>query len=107
MEGEEKRKFSRWYLKEEEKINLTFSEFKEGIKVIDISAGGIKIISHQPLEVGKIVTGRLTLAPMNLPFFMKEIGPYFIKGKVKRVEETNQGWKIALEFEKVSTSPLA
>jgi len=104
---EEKRKFNRWYLKDEERTDLILSEFKEGIKVVDISAGGAKIISPQPLEVGKTVTGRLTLAPINLPFFMKEIGPYFIKGKVVRVEETEQGWRIALEFEKVSTTPLA
>ncbi len=104
---EEKRKFNRWYLKGEEKTDLILSELKEGIKVIDISAGGAKIISSQPLEVGRIVTGKLTLIPMNLPFFIKEIGPYFIRGKVVRVEETDQGWKIALEFEKISTSPLA
>ncbi|OQX86347.1 MAG: hypothetical protein B6D55_06265 [Candidatus Omnitrophica bacterium 4484_70.2] len=104
---EEKRKFNRWYLKGEERTDLILSELKERIKVVDISAGGAKIISSQPLEVGKTVTGRLTLAPINLPFFMKEIGPYFIKGKVVRVEETEQGWRIALEFEKVSTTPLA
>lgn len=103
----ERRRFNRWYLKGEKETNLILSEIKEGIKVIDISAGGIKIISPQPLEVGRAVTGKLILVPMNLPFFMKEIGPYFIKGKVIRVEETDQGWKIALEFEKVSTTPLA
>ena len=104
---EERRKFNRWYLKEEEKTDLILSEFKEGVKVLDISAGGVKILSSQPLEVGKTVTGKLTLAPMNLPFFMKELGPYFIKGKVVRVEETNRGWKMVLKFEKVSTAPLA
>ena len=104
---EERRKFNRWYLKDEEKTDLILSGLKERIKVVDISAGGAKIISSQPLEVGKTVVGKLNLIPMNLPFFMKEIGPYFIKGKVVRVEEANQGWKIALEFEKVSTTPLA
>ena len=104
---EEKRKFNRWYLKGEERTDLILSELKERIKVVDISAGGAKIISSQPLEIGRTVTGKLSLIPMNLPSFIKEIGPYFIKGKVVRVEETNQGWRIALEFEKVSTTPLA
>jgi len=104
---EEKRKFNRWYLKEGEDSSLTLFQYGEKIKVLDISAGGVKLLSPQPLEVGKTVTGRLNLIPGNLPFFIKEIGPYFIKGKVTRAEETDKGWKIALTFEKVSAIPLA
>jgi len=104
---EERRKFNRWYLSEKEDIELILSESNERVKVLDLSAGGAKILSSSFMDVGKTLKGKLKLSSLNFPFFIKEIGPYFVEGEVTRAEKEDAGWKIALKFNKVSTLPFS
>ncbi len=99
---EERRKFNRWYLEEKEKavISLADTENKEEVEVVDISAGGMRFFSSRPVEIGTTVYGEFKVLP--------NLGPYFIKGRVNRVEKRKEdAWEIAIQFEKVRTIPEA
>ncbi|MCD6583468.1 MAG: PilZ domain-containing protein [Candidatus Omnitrophica bacterium] len=94
---EERRKFNRWYV-EEEKAVISCAGVREEGKVVDISAGGMKINLSRPVEIGSIIYGEFKILPT--------IGSFFVRGKVSRVMEKEGMWEVAVEFEKVSTLPL-
>ena len=95
---EERRKFNRWYVEEEEKAVIACAGVKEEGKIVDISAGGMKINLSRPVEIGSIVSGEFKI--------LSTISPFFVRGKVSRVIEKEGMWEVAVEFEKVSTLPL-
>ncbi|OQX80780.1 MAG: hypothetical protein B6D56_04130 [Candidatus Omnitrophica bacterium 4484_70.1] len=92
-----RRKFNRWHLEKGEKILITFPDREEEVNLLDVSTGGMKISSSNPVEVGSIIYSKFKVLP-NLP-------PFFVRGKVVRLQEKGGSWEIAVEFEKVSTLP--
>jgi len=95
---EEKRRFNRVGIGERGTAVVTCGGLREQVQILDMSAGGMKISFSRPVNVGAEVTGKLNVLP--------NLGPFFIKGKVVRILETDGAWKSAVEFDKVSTIPL-
>jgi len=94
---ERRRKFNRWHLEKGEKILITFSDREEEVSLLDISAGGMKISSSTPVEIGSVIYSEFKILP--------NLSPFFVRGKVVRLQEKEGSWEIAIEFEKVSTLP--
>ena len=94
---EKKRKFNRWYLEKEGKILITFSDREEEVNLLDISAGGMKISSPNPVEIGSIIYSEFKI--------LSNLSPFFVRGRVVRLQEKEGNWEVAVEFEKVSTLP--
>lgn len=96
---EERRKYNRWYLDAgEEKAVVSWAGRQENVRIIDISAGGIKMAFYEPVEIGTTIFGEFKVLP--------HLGPFYIRGKVKRVTENEGIWEVVVEFEKVSSLPL-
>ncbi len=69
----EKRKFSR--LTTSEKTFLTTpDDRKTEAKLINISSGGMKIITNESFGIGTMLSGKFSILP--------HIGPFYVKGKV-------------------------
>ena len=96
---EEKRKFNRLYLETELKTTVSYSGLKEEVEISDISAAGMKVSFLKPLDVGTIVYGEFRVLP--------HLGPFFVKGKISRVIQKGENFETAIEFDKVSSLPLA
>ena len=102
---EQKRKFNRWYVDEATDFSVSLSDGKQPVRVLDISAGGVKVSSAKRMEVGSIVYGELRIpSPDNA--VVSQIGPFHIKGKVMRVSGEKGKWEAVVAFDKVSWQPL-
>jgi hypothetical protein len=95
---EDKRIFNRWCNDEGKVVSLTHAGVTEDVKMVDVSAGGMRITSSHPLEYGAVIHGRFEILP--------QLGPYFVIGKVTRVTESDSGWDTAVQFDKISTIPI-
>ena len=94
---EDKRRFSRWYVEKEKKLVISSSKGEEEVRLVDISATGMRFFTSKPLELGSVIYSKFKILP-NLSHF-------FIRGKVVRLQEKEGNWEIAVEFKKVSTIP--
>jgi len=95
---EERRRYVRWGVGERKSVVISYRGNKEHAIMLDISAGGMRIISSRPLDIGTSLYGEVEI--------LTAMGPFFIIGRVERVNESSEGWEIAVVFEKVSTIPL-
>ncbi len=97
MEG--KRKFNRLYAKEKKAI-VSWGGTKNEVGLLDVSAGGMRFFSTQPLELGELVYGEFKI--------LSNLDSFFIKGRVIRSTKKEDAdlWEIAVKFEKISTIPL-
>ncbi len=94
---EDKRRFNRWGLEEKAVIDLEGA--KEEVKVLDVSIGGMRIVTNTPLDKEKIVTGEFKILP--------NVGPFFVKGKVIWSNPRGDTFESGIVFDKVSTIPLS
>ncbi len=94
---EEKRKFSRWGL--EEKTTMDLEGIKEEVKILDISIGGMRIVTNVPLDREKTITGKFRILP--------NVGPFFVKGKIIWSASKEGIFESGIVFDKVSTIPLS
>jgi hypothetical protein len=67
---------------------------KEEVNVIDVSTGGMKVACQRVADIGSEIYGRLKLHP--------NIGPFYVQGKVLRVEQNGGIWNTAVEFSRIS-----
>ncbi|MCM8773905.1 MAG: PilZ domain-containing protein [Candidatus Omnitrophica bacterium] len=95
--GEEKRKFERWNL-ENENTQFDYKGRKEEMRILDISVRGMKILTNSPLEKFTSINCEFRILPNTAPFF--------VKGKVIWTAPKDSGFESGIEFEKVSTIPL-
>lgn len=95
---EERRKFNRWHLTEGRATVVECEGTKEKVSVVDVSAGGMKVFFAQPVYLGNVVYGKLDV--------LSDIRPFFIKGKITRVNKKDNRFETVVEFEQVSTLPL-
>lgn len=94
----EKRKFNRWHTEKQKDTVISGPGIEKKVKILDISAGGMKICLPQPINVGVVIRGEFKIFP--------HLGPFFVKGKVIRVTEKEGVWEVAIEFEKISTAQV-
>lgn len=94
---EEKRRFNRWDLGKGAHIDLE-GERKE-IQVIDVSIGGMRIVTDAPLESEKVIKSEFKILP--------NMGPFFVKGRVIWITPREGAFESGIVFDKVSTIPLS
>ena len=95
---EERRKFGRWD-EPTVKSAVSFADLQQDIEVLDMSAGGIRVSCSQPLAIGTVVYGELRIIP--------QVKPFFIMGKVTRLDQKGDVFEAAIKFDKVSTIKIA
>ena len=95
---EDKRKFIRWS-EPKEKSAISCAELEGEVDVLDMSAGGMRILCSKPLEVGTVVYAELRIIP--------QIKPFFVMGRVTRSTARDNVYDVAIKFDKVSTIKLA
>jgi len=95
---EEKRKFTRWN-EPIEKSAISCTEIEGEVDVLDMSAGGMRVLCSKHLEVGTVVYAELRIIP--------QIKPFFVMGKVTRSTARDNVYDVAIKFDKVSTIKLA
>jgi len=93
---EERRKFRR--LSREDKVFLTYQGEGEEARLLDVSVGGMRVLSARKIELGSSVEGKFQVIP--------RVGPFFIKGRVNWGREKDGEWEMGISFEKVSTLPI-
>ena len=95
---EDKRRYNRWLLEQEEKAVVSCAGVKEEVKVLDVSAGGMRVSLSKPMAAGSTVYGQFRILP--------NYGLFYVRGKVIRTKELGGAWETAVVFERVSTAPL-
>ena len=93
----EKRQFNRWG-SGEEKAYIDVAGKKKEVEILDISIGGMRIITTYPIDKNREVTGEFKILP--------NIGSFFVKGKVVWVTKKENNFESGIQFDKVSTIPI-
>jgi len=93
---EDKRQFGRWFREGEDVAVVSCAEVKDKGQIIDVSAGGMRVNMHKPVNVGETVYGQFKVMDF----------PYYVKGHVNRVMVRGQEWEVAISFDKVSSIPI-
>jgi len=96
---DEKRQFNRWYVEGTRRVRISGEGMQEEATMIDVSAGGMKVTLSQALPPNATVYGEVEVLP--------QMRPFFIKGKVLRVNKKDNLFETGISFEKISTIPLA
>jgi hypothetical protein len=91
---DEKRRAKRWFTNGQNKGSVVCAGMKEDVNVVDVSTGGMKVACQRIPDIGSDVYGRLKLHP--------NIGPFYVQGKVLRVEQVDGIWNTAVEFNHIS-----
>jgi len=94
---EEKRRFDRWGLGRSAYIDLE-GERKE-VQVLDISIGGMRIVTNTPLDSKKDIKSEFKILP--------NMGPFFARGKIIWTTAKESNFESGIVFNKVSTIPLS
>lgn len=92
---DERRKAHRWHPHQDTVSTVMYAGKKEEVSITDISMHGMKIMYSHPVETGEDLFGRILILP--------EVDPFFVRGKVVRVERNGEGWKVSISFDKVRT----
>lgn len=95
---DEKRRFNRWYVNGIQRAAIASKETREIMNILDISAGGISVVSQCPIAMGTLIHGEFEILPHR--------GSFFISGHVIRVTEKENYWKIVIAFHKIRTIPV-
>ena len=99
---QEKRKANRLPSSEETFLSKDDNQ-KAGVKLVDISLGGMRVIMNEDLKTGSELWGQFNILP--------NCGPFYIKGVVswsKPYQEKNQSYKfeVGIKFTKINTIPI-
>jgi hypothetical protein len=95
----EKRKFNRWYPVADFHTELLAEDTRERVRVLDISATGMKTASSRGADIGTEVYSKLEIPSTSVPFF--------VQGTVRRVAGCARHWEIVIAFARVSMQPFA
>lgn len=90
---QERRKTMRWYTNGQNRGAVVCGGERKDVDVVDVSTGGMRIACPHLVTTGSEVFGRLKLHP--------SIGPFYVRGKVLRVEYVNGLWNAAVQFSKI------
>jgi hypothetical protein len=76
---------------------------KTGVKLVDISLGGMRVLMNENLKIGSSLLGQFKILPHSNPFYLK--------GEVtwsKPCNEKNPAYKfeIGIKFVKINTIPI-
>ena len=93
---DEKRRFDRWGLGRSAYIDLEGE--KSEAQVIDVSIGGMRIITDTPLDRERVVSSEFKILP--------NVGPFFVKGRIIWTIAKEGAFESGVVFDKVSTAPL-
>lgn len=93
-----RRRFNRWDLEDDKSAAVTTLDFTEDAKLLDISAGGMRVGFSRPVKMGSIIQGEFNILP--------NMRPFYGRGEVTRVEQKEKIWEVAVRFDKVSTLPM-
>lgn len=94
----EHRKYRRLSTDCQEHTATVYAGGKENVKLLDVSARGLRARFSRRVELGTDFYGKLNIHP--------QVSPFFVKGKVVRVTEKGNAWETAVNFDKVSTLPF-
>jgi len=94
---EEKRQFNRWDW--EDKAYVDLERGREEVRILDISVGGMRIVTDSALDRTKGLTGEFKILP--------NIGSFFVKGKIIWTQSKGNSFESGIVFDKVSTIPLS
>ncbi|MHB9155955.1 MAG: PilZ domain-containing protein [Endomicrobiales bacterium] len=89
----ERRKANRWQPHRETTSTIIHAGKQDNAAVLDISMHGMKITYARPIDAGDDVYGKIVILP--------DIAPFFVKGKVVRVEPTGESREVSISFDKV------
>jgi hypothetical protein len=89
----ERRKTSRWYTNGQNKGAVVCGGERNDVDVIDVSTGGMRVACPHIVTPGSEIFGRLKLHP--------SIGPFYVQGKILRVEFSDGLWKAAVQFSRI------
>jgi hypothetical protein len=95
---EERRKYSRWKIAQRQ-AKVKHKNASAEVPLIDLSSGGMKIVSNEDIPVGSKIVGEFRVIPQS--------APYFVQGSVtwtKSIPEHK--FEIGIEFNKINTIPL-
>ena len=98
---EERRKFRRTHTKE--RTLLQGGETKHEGSLIDISSGGMRILSDTHIKIGSFLTGQFKIMP--------QTGNFYVRGEViwskpALKESPHQAYESGIKFTKVSGIPI-
>jgi len=96
---DENRRFNRLYAEGAGKAVVTCAGIQDEAEILDVSAGGMRVHLRRSLDMGAVIYGEFKVFPKG--------GPFFVKGKVIRIAQKGNAFETVIEFEKVSTIPLA
>lgn len=94
----ESRRFNRLEITDIPETMAIVKDEKKQIRIIDVSAGGMKFSSVYPVEIGTFLSARISITPGK--------GDFYVKGNVNRVEGKEGFWEAAVKFNKISTKPF-
>ena len=99
---QEKRKANRLPSSEETFLSKPDNQ-KTGVKLVDISLGGMRVLMNEELKTGSVLLGEFKILPHS--------GPFYIKGEVtwsKPCQEKNHPYKFetGIKFAKINTIPI-
>jgi len=83
----------------QDRAYIDLSGKKEEVEILDISIGGMRVISNYPIVRDVEVTGEFKILP--------SVGSFFVKGKVVWVTEKDDNFESGIQFDKVSTIPIS
>ena len=94
---DEKRRFGRWGLGSSAYIDLGGE--KAEVQVIDVSIGGMRIITDTPLDKDRVINSEFKILP--------NVGPFFVKGRIIWTTPKEGAFESGIVFDKVSAVPLS
>lgn len=100
---DERRKFRRTPAKEKALLQSKEHHSKQESQVIDVSSGGMRILSDTPLKAGTMLSGQFKIMP-TLGNFYIAAEVMWVKPKIGEVDKPL--YEIGVKFNKVSTIPV-
>jgi len=97
--AKEKRIFNRLDAENQNSAIVSISNYSEEARLLDVSAGGMRINFSKPVKKGSYITGKFNI--------LSSIRPFFGEGQVTRVEKKKKNWELAVKFKRVSTIPFS
>lgn len=98
---DERRKFRRTGAKE--KARIASAQSRHEGSLLDISSGGMRILSDNHIAIGTQVSGQFKIMP--------HTGNFYVSGEVVWAKPAKEplafGYEIGIKFAKVSASPLS
>ena len=82
----------------QDRAYIDLSGKKEEVEILDISIGGMRVISNSPICKDVEIMGEFKI--------LSSVGSFFVKGKVVWVRGKDSNFESGIHFDKVSTIPI-